>query len=38
MAFGGRKGGLVVVIGCGMKSLDRAKLASDITRIWDKTR
>jgi len=25
MAFGGREGELVAVIGCGMKSLDRAK-------------
>ena len=38
MAFGGRQGELVAVIGCGMNRLDSAKLASNITRIWDKIR
>ena len=31
MAFGGRKGELVAVIGCGMNRLDRAKLVTDLT-------
>ena len=31
MAFGGRKGELVVVIGCGMNRLDSAKLMSNVT-------
>ena len=31
MAFGGRKGELMAVIGCGMKRLDRAKLVSNVT-------
>ena len=30
MAFGGRKGELVAVIGCGMNRLDRAKLVSNV--------
>ena len=38
MAFGGGKGELVVVIGCGIKGLDRVKLASDVMRIRDKMR
>ena len=36
MAFGGRKGEKVVVIGCGTKYLDSAKLVSNVTRIRDK--
>ena len=36
MAFGGRKGELVAVIGCGMNRLDTAKIASNDTRIRDK--
>ena len=35
MAFGGRKGELVAVIGCERSRLDRAKLPSNVTRIWD---
>ena len=31
MVFGGGKGELMVVIGCGMNSLDSAKLASNVT-------
>ena len=31
MAFGGRKGELVAVIGCGAKRLDSAKLAPNVT-------
>ena len=31
MAFDGRKGKLVVVIGYGMNRLDNAKLASNVT-------
>ena len=38
MAFGGRKGELVSVIGCGMKRLDGAKIVSNIKRIRDKIR
>ena len=38
MAFGGGKGELVVVIGCGMNCLDTAKLAANDTRIPDKIR
>ena len=30
MAFGGRKGELVAVIGCRMNRLDGAKLASNV--------
>ena len=36
MEFGGRKGELVVVIGCGMNRLDSAKQVLNVTRIWDK--
>jgi len=36
MAFGDRKGELVAVIGCEMNRLDRAKLASNVTWIWNK--
>ena len=36
MAFGGRKGELVVVIGCEMNRLDGAKLVSNVMRIRDK--
>jgi len=35
MAFGGRQGELVAVIGYGTNQLDSAKLASDFTWIWD---
>ena len=35
MAFGGRQGELVAVIGYGTNRLDSAKLASDFTWIWD---
>ena len=35
VAFRGRKGELVVVIGYGTNRLDSAKLASDFTWIWD---
>ena len=38
MAFGGRKGELVAVIGCGMNHLDSAKLVSNVTWIRDKIR
>ena len=38
MAFGGRKGESLAVIGCGMGRLNSAKLASNVTRIWDKIR
>ena len=38
MVFGGRKGELVAVIGCERSRLDRAKLSSNVTRIWDKIR
>ena len=31
MAFGGRKGELVAVIGCGMNGLDSAKLTPNVT-------
>jgi len=31
MVFGGRKGELLVVIGCGANRLDSAKLASNVT-------
>ena len=31
MALGGRESELMVVIGCGMNSLDSAKLASNVT-------
>ena len=31
LAFGGRKGELVAVIGCGMNHLDSAKLVSNVT-------
>ena len=30
MAFGGRRGGLVAVIGCGMDGLDSTKLISNV--------
>ena len=36
MAFGGRKGELVAVIGCGTNRLDGAKLVSNVTRIEGK--
>ena len=36
MAFGGRKGELVAVIGCGMNRLDSAKLVSNVMRVRDK--
>ncbi len=36
MAFGGRKGELLVVIGCGKNHLDSAKQVLNVTRIWDK--
>ena len=36
MAFGGRKGELVAVIGCGTNRLDNAKQVSNVTRIRDK--
>jgi len=35
MAFGGRKGELLAVIGYGMKGLDRAKWVSNATWIRD---
>ena len=35
-AFGGRKGELLAVVGCGMNGPDRAKLVSNATRTWDK--
>ena len=38
MAFGGRRGELLVVIGCGMSQLDGVKLASYVTRVCDKIR
>ena len=38
MAFGGRKGELVVMISCGMNCLDRAKLVLSVTEIRDKLR
>ena len=38
MAFGGRKGELVAVIGCGINRLDSAKLVSNVTQIRDKIR
>ena len=38
MAFGGRKGELVAVMGCGMGRLNSAKFASNVTRIRDKIR
>ena len=38
MAFGGKEGELVAVIGCGMNRLDRAKLVSNVTWIRDKIR
>ena len=38
MAFGGRKGKLVSVIGCGINGLDSAKLVSNVTQIRDKIR
>ena len=38
MAFGGRKGKLVAVIGCGINGLDSAKLVSNVTQIRDKIR
>ena len=38
MAFGGRKGELVAVIGCGTTRLDSAKLVSNVTWIRDKIR
>ena len=31
MAFGGGKGELVVVIGCGMNGLERSKLVPNVT-------
>ena len=31
MAFGGKEGELVAVIGCVMNRLDRAKLVSNVT-------
>ena len=34
MAFEGRKGKWVVVIGCGTNRPDGAKLVSNVTRIW----
>ena len=34
MAFGGRKGERVVVIGCGTNRLDGAKLVSNVMGIW----
>ena len=36
MAFGGRKGELLVVIGYGMNSLAGAKQVSNVTRMRDK--
>ena len=36
MVFGGRKGELVAVKGCGMNRLDNAKQVLNVTRIWDK--
>ena len=36
MAFGGRKGKLVAVIGCGINGLDSAKLVSNVMSIRDK--
>jgi len=36
MAFGGWKGELLAVIGCGTNRLDGAKLVSNVTRIEDK--
>jgi len=38
MAFGGKKGELVSVIGCEMKRLDSAKIVSNVTWIRDKIR
>ena len=38
MAFKGRKGEWVAVIGCGTNRLDRAKRESSVTRIQDKIR
>ena len=38
MAFGGRKGKLVAVIGCGINGLDSANLVSNVTQIRDKIR
>jgi len=38
MTFGGRKGELVAVIGCGTNRLDSAKQPLNVTWIWDKTR
>ena len=38
VAFGDRKGDLLVVIGCGMNSLDSTKLPLNVTRIRDKIR
>ena len=34
MAFGGRKGERIVVIGCGTNRPDGAKPVSNVTRIW----
>ena len=36
MAFGDRKGELVVVIGCGMNGLERTKLVPNVLWIRDK--
>ena len=36
MVLGGRKGELVVVIGCGMNRLDNAKPVSNVMNIRDK--
>ena len=38
MAFGDRRGELLVVIGCGMSRLDGVKLASYVARVRDKMR
>ena len=38
MAFGGWKGELIVVIGCGMNCLDSAELTSNVMRIRCNTR
>ena len=34
MAFGGRKGELVSVIGCGTNRLEGARLVSSVVGIW----
>ena len=38
MTFGGRKGALVAVIGCGMNRLDGAKLVPNVMRVQSNTR